>query len=120
MNTEKYTLNEQEKSDILDWAKASSYSERMAIDKTEAAILSKVLPDLEAMEKEIPRWISVNERLPEKSGLVLITVLPCNDQYIAHYKHGQKIFTVYGAGRNPILDMTATHWMPLPPPPAEG
>lgn len=59
-------------------------------------------------------WISVEDRLPEKSGQVLGVMKDTQDQYICFYKPGRKLFLVYGAGSDPISDMKVTHWMPLP------
>lgn len=75
---------------------------------------------LASQEKE--GWISVDDRLPGKSGLVLIVVEATNDIYISHYKHNRNCFEVWGAGRDPVSDMKTTHWRPLPeaPKPEKG
>jgi hypothetical protein len=62
-------------------------------------------------------WISVEDRLPEESGLVFICLKDSQDIYISFYKKDQKLFQVWGAGRDPIIDMKTTHWMNMPKPP---
>ena len=61
-------------------------------------------------------WISVNDRLPEKSGEFLCSTKEASI-YVGFYKKHHNIFYVYGAGSDPIGDIKFTHWMPLPEPP---
>ena len=87
-----------------------------------------------------PQWISVKERLPEKSGYVLVCVhYPEFEQFeqhggdadgidVAFFATWNNIFltdnnNAYNADLNKV-DMTngheyVTHWMPLPNPPKE-
>lgn len=74
----------------------------------------------------MPRWISVEERLPGKGhDWVLIIgkwesgggwIVP----HVAEYREG--IWMANGTGWNKIEDLhiKVTHWMPLPEPPEEG
>jgi len=69
------------------------------------------------MEKTTANWINVKDRLPESSGLVLICLQDTQDIYISHFKKSRNLFQVWGAGRDPILDMKTTHWAEIPKPP---
>ena len=53
-----------------------------------------------------PKWIPVEEELPEKDGLYII-VGRSGTPHAAHYYTGKRGFS------NPY----ATHWMPMPEPP---
>lgn len=81
---------------------------------------------IERLEAEQPRWISVEERLPEKlneNNQVYITeeVIGFDGEcaYIGQYKvykhDGYRTFFDGNFFRDDI-----THWMPLPEPPKEG
>ena len=63
-------------------------------------------------------WISVEDRLPEKTGryLVLTYKYPyAREQYGDETSIG---VTVFNAGKiNRFFDPPPTHWMPLPNPP---
>ena len=71
---------------------------------------------IERLKKQ-NKWISVEERLPEKSGDVLcykkngISVLP--------YSHKHKAFNAYDSSYSAEYVIPVTHWMPLPKPPKE-
>lgn len=69
-------------------------------------------------------WISVKDRLPEKSGDVLVyiayrrehgrvTVVPYSDRYKAFNTRDEYVSPKYKIDG-------VTHWMPLPEPPKEG
>ena len=82
----------------------------------------------EMVEAQVPRWISVKDRLPEHDAKCLVcgpkggmkvarAFLPA----VAAAEHWQGDpdtiwWTVVGLGRYVV----ATHWMPLPEPPKEG
>jgi hypothetical protein len=68
-------------------------------------------------QQQVDNWISVEDRLPEESGLVEICLANTQDIYISFYKKGRNLFQVWGAGRDPIIDMKTTHWKPMPKPP---
>lgn len=59
----------------------------------------------------IPRWISVEERLPEDMEDVLVKVCAIID--IGYYDERGKCWEMYGYEG----DCNPTHWMPLPEPP---
>lgn len=66
------------------------------------------------LEQRVPRWISVEERLPDEVKYVLVAA-PYEDNVLQQvaflFKGG---WYVYGAGE---IAPTVTHWMPLPEPP---
>ena len=77
---------------------------------------------IEHLEAQIPKWISVEERLPEmyedgSADIVLVT----DGQFIhmAAYAHGKWHFAECGEMKEPMF-YTVTHWMPLPEPQKEG
>lgn len=66
------------------------------------------------------QWISVKDRLPERSGDVLV----CHDEYyimsVLSYSWRHKAFNAFDSlptSENRIESVT--HWMPLPEPPKE-
>lgn len=64
-------------------------------------------------------WISIKDRVPEESCLVLTVMDGSQDQFISFYKKHRNVFLVYGAGRDPVSDMKVSHWQKLPSPPKE-
>lgn len=94
---------------------------------------------LEALENQ-PKWISVEERLPEEMEDVLILVKETefygvykefSKSYFCQYvgQYDGEWYTVYCHGHRYIADtakqpnadkLEVTHWMPLPEPPKEG
>lgn len=76
----------------------------------------KTLPTIEA--EPARRWISVEDRLPEKSGDVLV----CSRGYCLPVPYSQrwKAFNAsdYDDGTKHALN-SVTHWMPLPEMPEE-
>ena len=78
-----------------------------------------VVPDalvyIQQLEAQVPKWISVEDRLPEKAG-----------KYLVHAHHWVKgvpsIITTalfYGGKWDKYNAYTVDHWMPLPEPPKE-
>lgn len=71
--------------------------------------------------KQVPRWISVKDRLPERHKTVLMYLQSDTNYISAYYEIGfyqpQKA-KWYCEDLNYIEDCyTVTHWMPLPEPP---
>lgn len=63
-------------------------------------------------------WISVDDRLPDESGEVIIYT-KAHDVYVANYKKNRNLFTAYGIQSVLINDIETTHWKPLPTPPKQ-
>ena len=68
-------------------------------------------------EKLTDQWISVEERLPEKSGEVL-TYRP-NFVTVMDYSIKHKAFNAFDDLESASYAIEVTHWMPLPKPPKE-
>jgi hypothetical protein len=62
------------------------------------------------LEAQVPRWIPVEERLPEQDTLVLVGGYGEVASGFYHEKHGLWITHA---------EIDFTHWMPLPEPPKE-
>lgn len=67
--------------------------------------------------KKQNKWISVEERLPEKSGEVL-TYKP-NSVDVLPYSHKHKAFNAFDDLVSANYSIAVTHWMPLPKAPKE-
>lgn len=86
------------------------------LDKT--FVVDAIREKIQGTRQDIPRWISVEERLPDIDAEVLI----CTDEGlydVTQYSGGERFWTLE---RNPDCWVTAlgvTHWMPLPEPPKE-
>ena len=69
----------------------------------------------------MPRWISVEERLPEAHADGSVDAELVTDGefiHMAYYAHGQWIFCESGEMKEPMWN-SVTHWMHLPEPPKE-
>ena len=71
-------------------------------------IMNRLADAIEELSK--PRWISVTERLPEKSGDYLVFD-DCRNLYVNEWHCLLKKWQ--------YDDSRITHWMPLPEPPKE-
>ena len=86
---------------------------------TERDAPCKALALIEHLEAKVPKWISVEERLPEtyedgSADIVLVT----DGQFIhmAAYSNEKWYFAECGEMKEPMF-YKVTHWMPLPEPP---
>lgn len=71
---------------------------------------------------EMPRWISVEERLPEPETEVLVWLrhIP-NIAVYGHDKYGNlDFYFIDECGYRGTFRPAVTHWMPLPEAPKEG
>ena len=66
----------------------------------------------------VQEWLSVKDRLPEESGMYIVT---------ANDGHAQRVSFVQWQKKNRMWNLTGarsywrvTHWMPLPEPPKES
>lgn len=69
--------------------------------------------------KTAMRWISVKDRLPEKSGEYLAITKSRGHYMVLPYSAKHKLFNSYDSSRGRELKsaIECTHWMPLPEPP---
>lgn len=79
----------------------------------------------EKVNGKLPRWISVEERLPEDDADVLVYAIDNNENSCiamtsyTHNMHGFHIEGWYSPWQYFFNEHTITHWMPLPEPPKE-
>lgn len=70
-----------------------------------------------------PRWISVEERLPENKQIV-IGYTPCDGyMFVGYYreeKNWKQWYIVTAMRSTKYMTKKVTHWMPLPEAPKEG
>ena len=77
----------------------------------------RTLEYIEELEAQAPRWISVEERLPDgNAGEILVTGAD-GEVTTAWFVGGMIWFRI---GRINVQASGITHWMPLPVPPEEG
>lgn len=69
----------------------------------------------EIIDKELPKWISVKERLPKECTRV-IGFMAWKAMTAIEYQNG-KWYSIDHL--SPLPDEAVTHWMPLPKPPKE-
>jgi len=70
---------------------------------------------IQQLEAAQPKWISVEERLPEPEKDVLV-LYRGKYRCIGYYSEDCGLWIINDA---PTYDETVTHWMPLPEPPKE-
>ena len=95
------TTNVTEKVELASQGLAYAYYEDFAVD---------TLAYIQQLEEQVPKWISVDERLPENDDNYLVFTSDRNDAVIATY---------YGDGEWLEYDLInliplVTHWMPIP------
>ena len=90
-------------------------------------LMKNALALIQQLEARVPRWIRVEERLPEDDVNVLIYAVSNGDDVdsciaMTSYTHRMHGFNIEG-WRSPwqyfFFDYMITHWMPLPEPPKE-
>ena len=97
-------------------------ADRIANQSTHIAALQK---EIEKLRAQLPRWIPVEEHLPENGVPVLINYIASDDG--KYHPDGTAVWTDYGCfwweGSLEDCDtevaVPITHWMPLPEPPEE-
>lgn len=68
---------------------------------------------IEKLESQVPRWIPVTERLPERADEVLIAYIEEYDDWTEEYAVSTATY-MPRAGRWDYDHLKITHWMPLP------
>lgn len=87
------------------------------------ALLADALALIQQLEAQVPRWISVEERLPERHGQQCVGLYSIGEYkgYLTPY-----VFTWHAYGNNGYVDgphfndegldgLKVHYWMPLPP-----
>lgn len=70
------------------------------------------------LDKRVPRWISVEERLPEQNRVVLVALRLGGKKTVRIGAMAQICGWWDECGL--VSNASVTHWMPLPEPPEEG
>lgn len=95
--------------------------EREKKDLLEERELNEFLRDkVKELEAQLPKWISVAERLPEKYGFYLVATKDCVT--IMEWTTGNPRYMEQPSFVSEVLGRCngyVTHWMPLPEPPKE-
>lgn len=80
---------------------------------------------IQQLEAQVPKWISVEERLPEISDVVLVIAsgkprenIELHDAFLIASFWGDEGWIADGYEEWDAVNVT--HWMPLPEPPKEG
>ena len=73
---------------------------------------------IESLQKKIPRWIHVTERLPEKTNHYLVRIeCKCDGELMSKWTQVawfcKKFYWEHSHGTE-FFEETVTHWMPLP------
>lgn len=72
---------------------------------------------IQQLEAKVPRWISVEERLPDVNVDVVL-IIPRNDGPCIRVGWLRESGRWWAAGQG-LVPYDVTHWMPLPEPPKE-
>lgn len=90
------------------------------------AYIQQLEDQIRDLTKMVPKWISVEERLPEDNANVLVYAIGNNEHSViamTSYTHNMYGFNIEG-WRAPwqyfFYEYKITHWMQLPEPPKEG
>ena len=76
-----------------------------------------LLSHIKELESQIPRWIPVEERMPEESGYYLCWDIGAIESAIPYAE--SYYFDKERRGFEPDADLCITHWQPLPKGPEE-
>ena len=79
--------------------------------------LRLLLSHIKELESQIPRWIPVEERMPEESGYYLCWDIGAIESAIPYAE--SYYFDKERRGFEPDADLCITHWQPLPKGPEE-
>lgn len=82
-------------------------------------ILYDALAMIEHLEAKVPKWISVEERLPEQNGIYLAHVVHRYCKIDSYWRVCIEYFGIEGTWDSLADIYEVTHWMPLPEPPKE-
>lgn len=97
-----------------------------ALDGCAKERVQDALDYIRQLEAQVPKWISVEERLPEDNNNVLVYAIGNNENSIiamtdyTHNMHGYNIEGWHSPWQYFFYEYKITHWMPLPEGPKEG
>ena len=99
-----------------EWAKKLCAHETAKRQSDAAGAIDELLDELTTIRKQLPRWISVEDELPESGERVLIMFEPFeDDENISIGWLTKSGFDCYDD--SVYFFRSVTHWMPLPAPP---
>ena len=84
----------------------------------EETVTQDALAYIQQLEAQVPRWIGVDERMPEEDEDVLVYIHNYQNETfvdVGYYKSLSKKWACYASTAQDDI----THWMPLPEPPEE-
>ena len=84
-----------------------------------AAVPEAAVELIDKLRAQVPKWISVCERLPETTGYYLCYVERYDVIDVIHYSTKNKAFNSWDENFSPDCVIAVTHWMPLPEPPKD-
>ena len=92
--------------------KLEAWHDGIAYDYAEDAA-ADALAYIQQLEAQVPKWISVEERLPEYGRYLVIIQTECGMGKVITATYNDMGWWTYGNSGE------LTHWMPLPEPPKE-
>ena len=109
--------------DMIPQVNSSDFPTQWVPSAYECSIIDAQAKEIEKLRGQLPRWIQVEERLPENGVPVLINYIGSNDG--KYHPDGTAVWTDHGCfwweGSLEDCDtevaVPITHWMPLPEPP---
>lgn len=104
-----------------EWARANEWETPITLgdDLAEAAdLIEAQAKEIDALRAQLPRWIPVEERLPEDRSDVLVAAYWHErwGVYMGWCAPERAAWSVH-VGIGDRSDIAVTHWMPLPEPP---
>lgn len=108
-----------------EWAEGNQWETPITLcdDLTKAAnLIEAQAKEIEKLRGQVPRWIPVEERLPELQSWGASTLVLGIVQNESGYPPPNPCFCVYLGNQKWRIRgrmATITHWMPLPEPPEE-
>ncbi|MDD6937461.1 MAG: DUF551 domain-containing protein [Clostridiales bacterium] len=90
-----------------------------AIQHDSLALIERLESERDAALAKVPRWISVEERLPEQNGIYLAHVVHRYCKIDSYWRVCIEYFGIEGTWDSLADIYEVTHWMPLPEPPKE-
>jgi hypothetical protein len=89
------------------------YSEDMYPCEVFVQAYNRAIEDYEAFLAQDSKWISVEDRLPEKTSNEFLGI-NMNQGGVKELINWNKVHKYWQSKRNPIFSLQITHWMPLP------